>query len=87
MATARLKTSARPSRVPTTQDLSLGEFGINTYDGALYFKRLDADGEAIVTVNVGERQPAIADDSSGAANSATVNAVLAALRAYGLIET
>ena len=52
MATARLKTSATPSRVPTTQDLALGEFGINTYDGALYFKRLDADGEAIVTVGL-----------------------------------
>jgi hypothetical protein len=30
-------------------------------------------------------QPAIADDASGAANQATVNAILAALRAAGII--
>lgn len=30
-------------------------------------------------------QAGIADDASGAANQATVNAILAALRAYGII--
>lgn len=32
-------------------------------------------------------QDAIADDASGAANQATVNAILAALRAAGIIVT
>lgn len=36
---------------------------------------------------VGPKQAAIADDASGAANEATVNAILAALRARGIIET
>lgn len=40
--------------------------------------------DAIQTV-VGPQQAAIADDASGAANQATVNAILAALRAHGLI--
>lgn len=34
---------------------------------------------------VGPRQAAIPDDASGAANQATVNSILAALRAHGLI--
>jgi hypothetical protein len=33
------------------------------------------------------QQAAIADDASGAANQATVNAILAALRAYGIIAS
>lgn len=33
------------------------------------------------------QQPAVADDVSGAVNQATVNAILAALRAHGLIAT
>jgi hypothetical protein len=36
---------------------------------------------------VGARQSAIADDASGAANQATVNSILAALRTHGLIAT
>lgn len=36
---------------------------------------------------IGDQQAAIADDASGAANQATVNAILAALRAHGLIAT
>jgi hypothetical protein len=36
---------------------------------------------------VGARQAAIADDASGAANQATVNSILAALRTHGLIAT
>lgn len=36
---------------------------------------------------VGAQQAAIANDASGAANQATVNAILAALRAHGLIAT
>jgi CRP-like cAMP-binding protein len=36
---------------------------------------------------VGAQQAAIANDASGAVNQATVNAILAALRAHGLIGT
>jgi hypothetical protein len=37
--TIRLKRSAVPGKVPTTSDLSLGEVGMNTYDGALFMRR------------------------------------------------
>jgi hypothetical protein len=39
--TIRLKRSAVAGKVPTTSDLSLGEVGMNTYDGALYMRRDD----------------------------------------------
>jgi len=35
----QVKRSATPSKVPTTTDLDLGEFGINTYDGKVYTKK------------------------------------------------
>lgn len=38
-----------------------------------------------VTALIDNHQAAIADDASGAANQATVNDILAALRAYGII--
>ena len=34
----RLKRSAVPGRVPTTDQLELGEIALNTYDGKLYLK-------------------------------------------------
>lgn len=36
--------------------------------------------------DIGDRQPAIADDASGALNQTTVNDILAALRAWGIID-
>lgn len=36
--------------------------------------------------DIGDRQPAILDDASGALNQTTVNDILAALRAWGIIE-
>lgn len=36
--------------------------------------------------DIGDRQPAISDDASGALNQTTVNDILAALRAWGIIE-
>jgi len=35
----RLKRSAVPGKIPTVDDLQLGELALNTYDGALYSKR------------------------------------------------
>lgn len=35
----KLKRSAVAGKVPTTDDLALGEVGMNTYDGALFMRR------------------------------------------------
>lgn len=35
------KRSAVPSRAPTTADLAVGEFGVNSYDGKVFFKKDD----------------------------------------------
>jgi hypothetical protein len=45
----KLKRSATPSKVPTTDDLELGEIAINTYDGKLYFEK-DNGTPAVVSV-------------------------------------
>lgn len=39
--TIRIKRSAVPGKVPATNDLALGELGLNTYDGKLYTKKDD----------------------------------------------
>jgi len=48
----RIKQSAVPGRIPTTGDLSLGELGINTYDGKL-FTRKDNGSPSIVEIGSG----------------------------------
>jgi hypothetical protein len=56
--------------------------GLTTLTTPLSVKEsLRVDG----TIVVGPRQAAIADDTSGAVNQAKVNAILATLRAHGLI--
>lgn len=45
------------------------------------------DGNSPPVKVLGVQQAAVADDTSGASNQATVNAILAALRAHGLIAT
>ena len=37
----QMKRSATPGKAPTVSDLSLGEFGINTYDGKVFIKKDD----------------------------------------------
>jgi hypothetical protein len=53
----KLKRSAVPGRVPTVQDLDLGELAINTYDGKLYLKRSYAGNDTIVDVSAGYSLP------------------------------
>lgn len=60
-------------------DNSLGLTTLTTPLGVKDSLRVDG------TIVVGPRQAAIADDTSGAANQAKVNAILAMLRAHGLI--
>lgn len=50
--TLLVKRSATPSAVPTTGQLSLGEFAINTYDGKVYIKK-DNGTASIVEVTGG----------------------------------
>lgn len=45
-----LKRSAIPGKVPTVDQLDLGELAINTYDGAIYFKQDTGVSQSIVQV-------------------------------------
>lgn len=51
--TIKIKRSAVPGKVPTTGDLSLGELGLNTYDGKLFTKRSVGGVETIVELSGG----------------------------------
>jgi hypothetical protein len=53
----KLKRSAVPGRVPSVNDLDLGELAINTYDGKLYLKRSYAGNDTIVDVSSGYSLP------------------------------
>jgi hypothetical protein len=46
----KLKRSAVASKVPATNDLELGELGVNTYDGKLFLKKNVGGTESIVEV-------------------------------------
>jgi len=46
----RLKRSAVPNRVPSTDQLELGELALNTYDGKLYLKQNINGSEAVIDV-------------------------------------
>lgn len=65
--TIRLKRSAVAGKVPTTSDLSLGEVGMNTYDGALFMRR-DTGTPEIVRI-------AFADQDYGLITGATDGAL------------
>jgi hypothetical protein len=65
--TIRLKRSAVAGKVPTTSDLSLGEVGMNTYDGALFMRR-DSGTAEIVRI-------AFADQDYGLITGATNGAL------------
>lgn len=51
----KLKRSAVPGRIPTTNDLDLGEVGLNTYDGQAYIKRKQGENEKVVSLNPVDR--------------------------------
>jgi hypothetical protein len=51
--TIKLKRSSVAGKVPTTSDLSLGELGLNTYDGKLYAKKSVSGTESIVEIGAG----------------------------------
>jgi hypothetical protein len=65
--TIKLKRSAVAGKVPTTSDLSLGEVGMNTFDGALYMRR-DTGTPEIVRI-------AFADQDYGLITGATDGAL------------
>lgn len=65
--TVRLKRSAVAGKVPTTSDLSLGEVGMNTYDGALFMRR-DTGTPEIIRI-------AFADQDYGLITGATDGAI------------
>lgn len=50
MSTIRIRRSAVPGKIPTTEQLDLGEFALNTTDGKIYLKKSSGGVESIVTV-------------------------------------
>lgn len=53
MATMKFKRSAVPSKVPTTFDLALGEFALNTFDGKLYVRGENSSGAFVTEIGTG----------------------------------
>ena len=47
MSSIRLKRSAVPGKVPSIEQLELGEVAVNTHDGRMFFKR-DQNGNAVI---------------------------------------
>ena len=36
----KIKRSAVPGKIPTVEDLALGELALNTFDGKIYLKKI-----------------------------------------------
>ena len=53
MAEIKIKRSGVPGKVPTVQDLQLGELAINTYDGLAFIKKNVGGTESVVTLGGG----------------------------------
>ena len=64
-STILVKRSAVPGKIPTNSNLSLGEIGLNTYDGALYFKKSVGGLESVVSVYPLPRNPVFSYNSLG----------------------
>jgi hypothetical protein len=77
----RLKRSAVPGRIPSVEQLELGEIALNTYDGKLYLK-LDNGTAAIVAV--GETASLAASASFATSASFAVSASNAISASYAL---
>jgi hypothetical protein len=54
MPNIKSKRSAIPGRVPTIDQLQLGELALNTYDGRLFLKKSAGGVESIVTLKAQE---------------------------------
>ncbi len=48
----KLKRTAVSGRVPTTSNLALGELGINTYDGRIFFEKSSTKISAVPSLKV-----------------------------------
>jgi len=64
-STILIKRSAVPGKIPTTSNLLPGEFGLNTYDGALYFKKNVGGTETVETLYPLPRDPVFSYNSLG----------------------
>ena len=74
-----LKRSAIPGKVPTVDQLDLGEMAINTYDGKVYFKQDTTVSQSIIQLatTAGSGSTIVsashADYADNAGNAATAN--------------
>ena len=46
----KLRRSAVPSKIPTTESIDFGEIALNTYDGLAFMKKSGSNGEEVVTI-------------------------------------
>lgn len=77
MSNIKLKRSAIPGKVPTTSQLDLGEFAVNTYDGKLYTKKNVDGNESIVTFTALAATDTLVNISSFTANGTATSFTLA----------
>lgn len=69
-----IKRSSVPDKVPTTEDLDLGEFGINTFSGKVYIKRNYYGNEQIVDVTANQPITIASDDIAGTSETLSTGA-------------
>jgi hypothetical protein len=46
----KLRRSAVPGKIPTTESIDFGEIALNTYDGLAFLKKSGSNGEEVVTI-------------------------------------
>lgn len=77
----QLKRSSIPGKVPTTEQLNLGELAINTNDGNLYFKKNDGTESVVTILEVTEDNLSIDTAGYSQTSSSTLANVLSDLDA------
>jgi hypothetical protein len=75
----QLKRSSIPGKVPTTEQLNLGELAINTNDGKLYFKKNDGTESVVTILEVTEDNLSIDTTGYSQTSSSTLANVLSDL--------
>jgi hypothetical protein len=94
MAKILIKRSSTSGQVPSTSDLDLGEFGINTHDGKVYIKKDDGSasiieigGDAAFFKNTSEEFTATSGQTTFTTTGFTGTAVLSVFQNGILLAT
>jgi hypothetical protein len=82
--TVKLRRSSTAGKVPTTDNLELGELAINTADGKVYFERGDTSIQTIVTTNsLTSGSLTLSGSDSPTSNNSYVLAVSGSINTFG----